>query len=207
MTAQTPDSPFLRPRSTFERRLAVAVSAAKPQRGVGVFEKPLPGGVSLTAKRARARAQAPSGGVLIVRKNYTVVPGTVIGLTPTIKVGSSDVPISDVPAPVLPITGTGTEHVILGFFGTLSKSADDEFVRSVEFTAIKLGVTGTAPTSADLFSDGSEAGGTPQFKVLLATFVDGVKTLQAYDQSLWFKVCDDLSRTGTCQLEQTNPPP
>lgn len=204
MTAQTPDSPFLRPRSTFESRLAVAVSAAKPQRGVGVFEKPLPGGVSLTAKRARARAQTqtPSGGVLIVRKNYTVVPGTVIGLTPTINVGASDVPISDVPAPVLPITGTGTEHVIIGFFGTLSKSADGEFVRSVEFTAIKLSVTGTAPTSADLFS-----GGTPQFKVLLATFVDGVKTLQAYDQSLWFKVCDDLSRTGTCQLEQTNSPP
>jgi len=43
-------------------------------------------------------------GPLTVKADYTVVPGTVVGLTPTIDVDSTDVPISDVPAPQLPIT-------------------------------------------------------------------------------------------------------
>jgi hypothetical protein len=145
-------------------------------------------------------------GPLTVKADYTVVPGTVVGLTPTIDVDSTDVPISDVPAPQLPITGTGTEYVVINFFGTFSNSPDDEFVRSVTFTSITLTVETTAPTGDDLISDGTEGSGTPQFKLLLATIVNGIKTLQAYDYSLWFKVCDDMSRTATGQLEQTNPP-
>lgn len=160
---------------------------------------------SLTFKVAGGGSSSVNG-PLYVNADFTVVPGTVNGLTPTIFDDPDDVPISDVPAPVLPITGSSTEHVVIQFFGTLSKSTDDEFVRSVEFTAIKLAVTGTAPSNGDLFSDGSETEGVPQFILLLATFVDGVKTLQAYEQSLWFKPCDDMSRTGTCVLEQTNPP-
>lgn len=145
-------------------------------------------------------------GPLTVRYDHTVVGGTVIGLTPTIAVDDVDIPISDSPPPQLPIVGEGTEYVVINFFGTFSDSPDGEFVRSVTFTSITLTVESTAPDGDDLLSDGTEDEETPQFKLLLATFVNGIKTLQAYDYSLWFKVCDDLSRTATGQLEETNPP-
>lgn len=145
-------------------------------------------------------------GPLTVRIDFTVVPGTVVGLTPTISVDEEGIPISDLPPPVLPVTREGTEYIVINFFGTFSNSPDDEFVRSVTFTSITLTVETTAPTGDDLISDGTEGSGTPQFKLLLATIVNGIKTLQAYDYSLWFKVCDDMSRTATGQLEQTNPP-
>lgn len=135
-------------------------------------------------------------GPLTVKADYTVVPGTVIGLTP--EIGAA--PISDVPAPALEITGEGTEHVVIEVTATLNKTADNEFVRSVTVTAVDLIVESAAPTDADRIS----SSGT--FKILLATFVDGAKTLQAWSTSLWLKFCDDMSRTGACQLEITNPP-
>jgi hypothetical protein len=46
-------NPLLRPRNPFERRLIDQVEASKPHHGVGVFERPLPGGRSLTFPRSR----------------------------------------------------------------------------------------------------------------------------------------------------------
>lgn len=49
------DSPLLKPATPFERRVVQAVAAAKPNGSVGVFEKPLPGGRSLTIDAQRSR--------------------------------------------------------------------------------------------------------------------------------------------------------
>jgi len=51
----TADSPLLKPQTPFERRVVQSVAAAKPNASVGILEKPLPGGRSLTPLRYRPR--------------------------------------------------------------------------------------------------------------------------------------------------------
>lgn len=46
----TSSNPLIRPKTPFERRLVDAVDRAKPTRGVGTFNRPLPGGVSQQTK-------------------------------------------------------------------------------------------------------------------------------------------------------------
>ncbi len=59
MSAQSGDSPLLRPQNPFQRRTVNAISAAKPGPSVGIATRPLPGGTSITSLERRSRG---SGG-------------------------------------------------------------------------------------------------------------------------------------------------
>lgn len=116
-----------------------------------------------------------------VRSDGSVVPGTIGGVTPTIGGDAID----DSPPPTLTISGSGTDYVVATINSTLSVY-DGVFVEgysaisSVVFTA-----TSTDP------GDGGMLSTTGEFKLKLATFVDGVKTAQFFTGSKSIQICDD----------------
>lgn len=73
-------NPFFRGRTPFEKRAVAAIEAAKPFRGVGFAETPLPGGRSLMStgrKSAAGSAFAPSWYPMRIDPTHIIiVPGT-----------------------------------------------------------------------------------------------------------------------------------
>lgn len=127
-----------------------------------------------------------------------VIAGLVGGVMPTI--GGS--PLDASPAPLLTIPTSGTQYVRLNISGTLSKQtySGSSFVTSA-FTA--LTVTVTVTTTAPSISDNSSTTGS--YKIYLATFVDGVKTLQNGYGPLGLTIQDSLDGSGTGILVTTYP--
>lgn len=130
-------------------------------------------------------------GNLTVNTSGVVKPGTVGGVMP--KIGADRLDIS--PAPDLGLTGSGTEYVVVNIAGALVVTAG-VLVESLTLAAgdVTLTVEATDPGPTGLVSDD----GT--FTVLLATFVDGVKTYQRTAGDWNLEVCDDDSGTATCEL-------
>lgn len=119
-----------------------------------------------------------------------VIAGTVGGIMPTI----SGTPLDDSPAPLLTIPTSGTQYVRLNISGTLSKQtySGSSFVTSA-FTALTATITVT--TTAPSISDSSSTTGS--YKIYLATFVDGLKTLQNGYGPIGLTIQDKLDGSGT----------
>jgi len=119
-----------------------------------------------------------------------VVAGTVGGVMP--KIGGT--PLDDSPAPLLTIPASGTQYVRLNISGTLSTQtySGSSFVTAA-FTT--LSVTVTVTTTAPSLSDSS--GTTGNYKIYLATFVNGIKTLQNGYGPIGLTIQDSLDGSGT----------
>lgn len=140
-----------------------------------------------------AAGEAASTEPFFVNATGGIVAGTLIGVVPTI----SGTPIDSLPAPVLALSGTGTEYVV----ATVTSTPDITTLAGRDFhhpllssVSIALSVTGTVPTLADMQSDS----GT--FIIGIATFVDGVKTSQWFTGSKTGLVQDALDGSGIGQL-------
>lgn len=130
---------------------------------------------------------------LTVSANGQVVPGTVGGIMPTI----GGVAIDTVPAPLLTIPITGTQYVVINIEGTMSTAsyAGASFVAAaMTDVTVTITVESSSPTGADMLSD------TGTFKLLLATFVDGIKTHQGMIGPVTFIIQDTLDGSGTGYL-------
>lgn len=79
----TADNPLLRPRNPFDRRVVQAIAAAKPSMSVGIIEKPLPGGRSLTPlSRGRRSTTSAIHPFYIYQRTGLLHAGTVNGVIP-----------------------------------------------------------------------------------------------------------------------------
>lgn len=138
-----------------------------------------------------AEASAP---LLTVFPTGVVKPGTIGGTMPLIGADRLD----EVPAPALTLTGSGTEYVVVTINGTLNV-VSGVFVSGLTLADgdVVISVEATDPGPTGLVSDD----GT--FAMLLATFVDGVKTYQHPGGNWNVEVCDDYSGTATGLLTIT----
>jgi len=145
------------------------------------------------------RIPSGSGGndasALFVRTNGSVVPSTIGGVMPTIGGTALD---AGTP-PTLSLSGSGTEYVIATISGTVIKTtlSGRDFFHPMTDITVALSVTTTAITSGDSFKDASP------FKLLLATFVDGVKTAQIGRGPISLTWNDDLTGAGSAQMVAT----
>ncbi len=85
MSAQRPDTPQLRPSNPFERRAAMAIAQAKPALSHGsLIGRSLPGGTVLEAARRLGSGRSSTPQAWDIRPDYSIVPGTIAGIMPTI---------------------------------------------------------------------------------------------------------------------------
>ena len=138
----------------------------QPSRGISV-RRSLDGDV-WTAGGVDAGARGLNCTVRSDGTTVAVVPSTICGVMP--KIGTT--PLSSSPTPTLTITGTGTEYIVATITGTYTVT-DSILVHPAfaAITSVVLSVSSTEPDEQDLRSDGVHT-------LLLATFVDAVKTVQ-----------------------------
>lgn len=135
---------------------------------------------------------------LNVDENGVVTPGTIGGVMPTI----SGTALDDATPPVLTIGSSGTKYVIANITGTFSSSTlgSATFIgAAMSSISVTITVTSTALTDADARSTSGS------FKLLLATFQDGVKTAQNGYGPLGIYIQDALNGSGTGLLVVTYP--
>lgn len=186
------DNPLLRPSNPFENRTVRAIAQAKPNvASPRVLTRPLPGGTSLSVRsRPRSRDFIPS---LYVGSDGRVQAGTVGGVMPTILGTRLDAD----PPQSLNISPTGTQYVVINIEGTMSTAsyAGASFVAAaMTDVTVTITVESSSPTGADMLSN------TGTFKLLLATFVDGIKTHQGMIGPVTFIIQDTLDGSGTGYL-------
>lgn len=142
-----------------------------------------------------AAGAVTGSGPLTVLSNGSVVPSTIGGVMPTIGGTALD---AGTP-PTLSLSGSGTEYVIATISGTVSKTtlSGRDFFHTMTGITVALSVTTTAINSGDSFKDASP------FKLLLATFVDGVKTAQIGRGPISLTWDDDLTGAGNAQMVAT----
>jgi len=167
-----------------------AAMGAHLRGGPGILIKSGPHGTTITQTR-RAAGLRVSGRGLDVGPGGTVVPSTIGGVVPKIGVN----PISGSYTPLT--IGSGTKHVIATISCTLTTSTLDSRVfvsPTLTDVEVVISVTTTVPTSADLISS------TGNFKLLLASFLDGSKTLQNGHGPITLWLQDALDGSGIASL-------
>lgn len=122
-----------------------------------------------------------------------VEPGTVLGEMPTLDADRLDTS----PAPMLDMPNSGTQYVVINVDMEFSIYGGVYTVPALDTTSVEITVETEDPTSAGL----SSSDGT--YKILLATYVDGVKTLQNGFGPIGGEICDTLQGTHTAQLIPT----
>lgn len=138
-------------------------------------------GGKLAFKVSGGSGSSASETPLFVLADGSVVPGTIGGVTPTI--GGDD--IDDSPAPTLTIASSGTKYVVVTINSTLKVDADVYVDGYSAISSVVITATSTDPGDGGMLSTDGE------FKLKLATFVDGVKTAQFFTGSKSIQVCDD----------------
>lgn len=134
---------------------------------------------------------------LNVDENGIVTPSTVGGVMPTI----GGVALDHATPPALSISGSGTRYIVINISGTLNSNtySGSTFIGSaMTSVTVTITVETTEPTGDDLLST------TGSFKILLATFVDGVKLAQAINGPVQFIIHDVLDGSGTGYLTFTS---
>ena len=131
---------------------------------------------------------------LDVGSDGKVIAATVMGVMPTIGGTRLD---AGTP-PNLTIPGSGTRYVVITITGTF-QITDSIFVKPT-FSGDPTVVI-TLETTAPTYSDTISSSGV--FKLLHATFVDGVRTSQNGHGPITCDLCDDNSKTATAILTPT----
>jgi len=188
-SAETPKVRLERPPTNFrEWKGWVFTAIRKIARAAGV-EVEIDGaqrastgtGGKLAFKVSGGSGSSASETPLFVLADGSVVPGTIGGVTPTI--GGDD--IDDSPAPTLTIASSGTDYVVVTINSTLKVDAGVYVDGYSAISSVVITATSTDPGDGGMLSTDGE------FKLKLATFVDGVKTAQFFTGSKSIQVCDD----------------
>ena len=159
--ASASTNPLIRGHSPFERRLIEHVERAKPARSLGICEKPLPGGTSLSLlERRKGRRRLPLG----LNPDGTINFGTILGAIPTI----DGEPINASPQPKLEFAETGTQYVLVTVTGTPYQTTLFEKIFTHYLTEIEVTLT---VVDEDPGPDGLI--GTDEFTFILASVTDG----------------------------------
>lgn len=146
-----------------------------------------PRGGAGAARPLEARVRAVGGGLKV-----TVEPSTVFGEMPEI----SGTAISAMPRPTLTLPASGTRHLVLNI--ALSFTLTEGFVHPiVSVVSITLTLETSVPSSGDLISDSGN------YKVLLASFEDGSRTVQNGYGPISGELCDTLTGEGSASLNLT----
>lgn len=130
-----------------------------------------------------------------------VVSSTVLGVVPTM----DGIPLDDTDPPLLTIPNSGTRHICLNF--RLKHTAAGGFVYPIiEFPAsgskVSLTAETTEPGAGAMQGTGGNAA-VVEYQALLATFVNGVRTVQAGYGAITGELCDTLEGTNTATLNLT----
>ena len=146
MSAQRPDQPGLRPSNPFERRVAIAVAQAKPAlRNGTTITRTMPGGT--TVENVRSSSRSTSAEVpFAVRSDYSIVPGLVGTIMPTI--GGVRLDASTAPK-LTGIPSSGTRYVFfqLNFSTTFSNGYLSSFALSSVAVIVSSSSSQTDTTS------------------------------------------------------------
>lgn len=123
-----------------------------------------------------------------------VRPGTVVSVMPEISVGGSGVRLDAGTPPYLVLPKEGTKHVVLNITTTFS-IVDSIFTRPAFIsTTVTITLEDDDPGGAGAKSDDGH------FYILLATYVDGVRTLQNGHGPITGELCDTLEGSHTAQI-------
>lgn len=149
------------------------------------------GGIQAKLKTGAAGASTQG---LDVSAAGIVVPATVLGEMP--KIGTTRLDASSPPS--LTIPSSGTRYVIITITGSFSV-VGGIFVRNTfsSLTSVVISLSTSSPGYAERVSS------TGVFVLLLATFIDGIKTLQNGHGPIEGELCDDGSKTAKAILNPT----
>lgn len=162
-------NPLIRPRTPFEKRIVSEVEAAKPARSVGVCERPLPGGNSLTPLPARARGGNGNRTPFSIL-NGAVLPGLVGGVMPTL----NGEPLDNT-TEVLPATGDYLVFFTLNFTVTYTET----YLSFYTLDTVTVNTAATIPADTDdtkHLQFNSVTNGVP-----VASYFDTSITITLYD--------------------------
>lgn len=175
------------------RRIAAAAGVAVQIDGAEAASTGADGALRFKVGGGGGAAAAAQG--LDVGNDGKVVAATVMGVMPTIGGTSLD----DGTPPTLTIASSGTRYIVINITGTFTLkgstfvmptySADPTVTITVETT--NPGYGGTHNVSSG------------EFKILLATFVDGVKTSQNGHGPISAEICDNLNQEAKASLDIT----
>lgn len=125
--------------------------------------------------------------------------GTILSVMPEIDVGGTPGRLDAGTPPYLVLPKEGTKHVVFNVTVTFS-IADSIFVRpTLVSTAVTITLEDDDPGAGGMTSNAGE------FHFLLATYVDGKKTLQDGYGPITGELCDTLAGTHTAQLNLKYP--
>lgn len=169
-------NPLIRPQTPFEQRIARQIDASKPNHGVGVFSKPLPGGISqsFTSKRTSAVIHP-----FFILRDGKLHAGTVNSSTiPTL----GGVPIGESGSA---LTLSGNKYVYICNVWTLTFG-------SINFLTTASLTTSTIVTNTTVLADATDlGGGTLTTYRLIAQIIDGVvQRDQTTKTNVFNSVCD-----------------
>lgn len=174
---------LLKPKSPFEKQLVKAIESAKPHLGVGILEKPLPGGSSLQPLPGRSRSSIDIHPFYILSSGL-IHAGTINGLIPTY---DGD-----------PIGESGNAIELSGSFYVYARAVFSLTFGSHEFLATAaLTGTPTIVTYATPLSDVLDPGDDIITYRLLAQVINGrVQRAQNTRNNLNVTVCDQSDGTS-----------
>jgi hypothetical protein len=182
LKADPPDEAIVKMKTLKAYLAQICLLIPSAGRGVGIRR-------TLNGDQWAVNSSATKG--LEVNADGTILAASIGGAMPTIGGTAID-------AGYTPLTiGSGTKYVVATISCTFTTVtlAGRVFVSPVPTgLSVSIAVTGTAPTSADLIST------TGTFKLLLASFKDGVKTAQNGHGPLVLYLQDDLMGTGSAML-------
>lgn len=190
--------PIPRGLGSFKRWVAASLRRIAAAAGVsvqidGAESSSLLADGSLRFKVGTGGAAATQG--LDVGNDGTVVAATIMGIMPTI----GGTTLDTVPAPALTIASSGTKYIVVTVAGTFDLKASTFVLPTYSGTpTVTIAVDTTDPGYAGTHN---VASGT--FKFLLATFVDGVKTLQNGHGPITAEICDNLKAEAKANLNLT----
>lgn len=145
------------------------------------------GGLRMRLRGSGGSSTSP----LFVSQAGVVTPGTIAGVMPTI----GGVAL-DAGAAALSFSGSGVEYVVANITGTHSITGGT-FATNLTSRAVSITVETSSPGSAGITSIAS--GGT--FKILVATFNNGLKTGQSLQGSITCNFYDDGSNSAKLNCE------
>lgn len=130
-----------------------------------------------------------------------VRPGTVVSVMPQISVGGSLTRLDESTPPYLVLPKEGTKYVVIKIEMTFSV-VGSIFVRpTIISPEVTITLEDDDPSSAGAVSNDGN------FKILLATYVNGAKTLQNGHGPISGELCDTLEGTHTAQINLQYPGP
>jgi hypothetical protein len=177
-------NPLIRGRNPFERRIIDQIERSKPNHGVGVFAKPLPGGVSQSVAPQRRRSVTVHP--FFIYRTGLMHAGTVNGLIPTL----GDEPIGET-GNNLTLSGDG--YVYLCASWSLTFGSTSFLSTAILNTVTVIGSTSPITVATDI------SGVTLTTYRLVAQIIGGVvQRDQQTTTNLLVAVCDssDGSDTG-----------